>query len=153
MEQLTKGHFYIMIVQGVSHGGGIAYYNVLTKDIIYEEGEDEIRPKFLSKVTCLIDYIVSTKETSYTFEEFCDILTNIRFLCRHENPESDDPSEMMFGFPKGTLCYEDDEDYNDEEDNHTPNISDHINRMENEFLQCDNADVFIVGKHMWPLMN
>lgn len=150
MEKLTNGHYYIMIVQGISHGGGIAYYDVDSKDVIYEDDDYEIRPKFLSKVTCLIDYIVSTKETPYEYADFYYILSSIKFLCRHVNPESNDLSEIMFGFPKGTLCYEDDD--NNINDN-IFNVSNRINRMENEFLQCDNADVFIVGKHMWPLIN
>lgn len=152
MDKLSNGHYYIMIVQGVSQGGGVVYYDVKTKEIIYGEDYGTIKQKFLSKVTCLIDYIVSTKETMYDFSDFFNILVNIKFLCRHKNMDSDDPTEMIFGFPSGTLCYDDDDDDDDDSNEHVFNVSDHINRMENSFLQCDNTDVFIVGKQIWPLI-
>lgn len=143
MENLINGHYYITIVQGVSQGGGQAYYDVNTKEFIDIENRKNINTDFLTKVTNLIDYVISTKETSHTHEEFRNILCNIKILCHHT--DSDNETEL-FGFPKGTLCYEDE---CDNAPNETP--SEHINHMENEFLQCDNADVFIISKTMWPV--
>lgn len=142
MESLTNGHHYITIVQGVSQGCGQAYYDVDTKELIDIENKETIDVEFLRKVTNLIDYIISTRETPYTYEEFCNILVGIKSLCHYKNSEECDEK---FGFPKGCLCYDDESEY----PNETP--SEHINNMENEYLQCDNADVFIVIKELWPV--
>ena len=146
MEQLLDGHYYVTIMQGVSHGGGTAYYDVFTKDIIYENEDDMIRPKYLTKVTSLIDYIVSTKSDPYTFDEIINILSEITFLCKHKN----DDLETKFGFPVSTLCYE---DIDDDDEYTNESISESITRMENEYLQCDNADVFVISKDMWSWNN
>lgn len=130
MKNLINGHHYVEIIEGVSSGSGRAYYDVDTKKIIDIAGENHVRQKFLNKISRLLDYIISTKETPYTFEEFCNILCEVKFLCHYKNLESTD---------------EDDEN----KDGHET-IGEHINRMENEYLQCDNANVFIIGKEMWP---
>lgn len=145
MESLAQnGHYYIMIVQGVSQGSGQVYYDVNTKELIEIENKENMDNAFIANVTNLIDYIISRKKTPYTYEELLHTLLDIKFLC-HKNLDSDDNAEMLFGFPKGTLCYEDECD-------NFPNetVSEHITHMENEYLQCDNADVFIISKKLWP---
>lgn len=141
------GHYYITISQGVCNGGGLVYYDIMSSEIVDIEDKHKIKPEFLYRVINLVDYVVSQLSEPFSFDEFLEVLMNIPFLCRYKNLDAEDGIEMLFGFPSGNLCYDDDCEL---DDTVATTIGEHIMNMENQFLQADNADVFIVASNLLP---